>query len=381
MKTTFNKEYELLTLYLLCELSALEQERVEGLYIFDERYADLLEEVETNLVDAYVENTLLPAQRLHFEKHFMVTKPRREAVQTAYLLKVYRDRIVQPMAKSVPPFLKPQERHGWRIFAAAATAASFVVSLAITVMLFSLHPKRPTELAARTPPASAVGSSPGRDMPPGTQAVPAVPPVSPEASAPTASSFPKSLPVSSSAKTPGSQRAGIVKDQGSPQSVVSALPPDVGSKPASAPPLASASIPDTGPPSPSPVLPTFTQPKPEAPIVSAQATPYPPPFGPRNTTKRLIAVNAFDYSAVSASAKSLMGDDVNIGEGIRSMLMAKMAQSKTVVLFDRQKIQSVMREQDFGATNRVREGTQTIIRQLAGADALLFGDIVVFWTG
>jgi curli biogenesis system outer membrane secretion channel CsgG len=60
------------------------------------------------------------------------------------------------------------------------------------------------------------------------------------------------------------------------------------------------------------------------------------------------------------------------------MLMVKMAQSNTVVLLEREKIGAVMKEQDFGATNRVRQGTKAKIGQITGADAELFGDIVTF---
>lgn len=97
-----------------------------------------------------------------------------------------------------------------------------------------------------------------------------------------------------------------------------------------------------------------------------------------NASKRKVAISAFDYAAVRTSVTAIAGNDVNIGQGIRSMLMVKMAQSNTVVLLEREKIQQVMKEQDFGATNRVKQGTQAKIGQITGADAQLFGDIVTF---
>ena len=60
------------------------------------------------------------------------------------------------------------------------------------------------------------------------------------------------------------------------------------------------------------------------------------------------------------------------------MLGVKMAQSKNVVLLEREKIKAVMAEQDFGATNRVKQGSQAKIGKITGADAMLFGDIVIF---
>jgi len=97
-----------------------------------------------------------------------------------------------------------------------------------------------------------------------------------------------------------------------------------------------------------------------------------------NGAKRRVAINAFDYAAVKTAVTAMAGNDVNIGQGIRSMLIVKMAQSKTVVLLEREKIQQVMKEQDFGATNRVKQGTNAKIGQITGADAMLYGDIVTF---
>jgi curli biogenesis system outer membrane secretion channel CsgG len=97
-----------------------------------------------------------------------------------------------------------------------------------------------------------------------------------------------------------------------------------------------------------------------------------------NASKRRVAISAFDYAAVKTAVTSIAGNDVNIGQGIRSMLMVKMAQSKTVVLLEREKIGAVMKEQDFGATNRVKQGTNAKIGQITGADPQLFGDIVTF---
>ena len=97
-----------------------------------------------------------------------------------------------------------------------------------------------------------------------------------------------------------------------------------------------------------------------------------------NAAKRRLAVSPFDYSAVRTNVTAMFGNDMNIGEGIRAMLGVKMAQSKNVVLLEREKIKAVMAEQDFGATNRVKQGSQAKIGKITGADAMLFGDIVIF---
>ena len=48
----------------------------------------------------------------------------------------------------------------------------------------------------------------------------------------------------------------------------------------------------------------------------------------------------------------------NIGDGIRAMLTARMAQSGAITLLEREKIDQVMKEQDFAASNRVRQSDE-----------------------
>jgi curli biogenesis system outer membrane secretion channel CsgG len=117
---------------------------------------------------------------------------------------------------------------------------------------------------------------------------------------------------------------------------------------------------------------------PEAP--AGRATPYPPPLGgtPSGPQKRRLAVNAFDYSAVKTAVAAVFQNDVNIGEGIRAMLTARLQQANTITLVERTKVETILKEQDFGATNRVNQGKKAKIGKLSGADAILLGDIVIF---
>jgi curli biogenesis system outer membrane secretion channel CsgG len=94
--------------------------------------------------------------------------------------------------------------------------------------------------------------------------------------------------------------------------------------------------------------------------------------------KRRIAVEAFDYSAVRTWVTFWFNSDVNIGQGIRSMMVVRMAKSNKVTLLEREKLQGLMREQDLGASNRFAQGTKARIGRLKGADAILYGDIVIF---
>jgi curli biogenesis system outer membrane secretion channel CsgG len=60
------------------------------------------------------------------------------------------------------------------------------------------------------------------------------------------------------------------------------------------------------------------------------------------------------------------------------MLTARMAQSKNITLLEREKLNVVLKEQDFNATNRVNQRTKAKIGKVSGADAILFGDITIF---
>ncbi len=123
--------------------------------------------------------------------------------------------------------------------------------------------------------------------------------------------------------------------------------------------------------------PVATAPQPETSAAAACAPPA-AVAAVANARKRRLAVTPFDFAAVQTQVTAIFGNSVNVGQGIRAMLTDKMAQSKTVVLLEREKIQAVMAEQNFGATNRVKPGTKPKIGGLTGADAILFGDITIF---
>jgi hypothetical protein len=98
MRAGIGEEYRTLVRYFLGELPENERESVEERYMLDEAYAELRDEAEMDLVDAYVGGTLTPLERQHFEREYLVTRERREGVKAAYLSRVYRERIVHPAA-------------------------------------------------------------------------------------------------------------------------------------------------------------------------------------------------------------------------------------------------------------------------------------------
>jgi curli biogenesis system outer membrane secretion channel CsgG len=117
-----------------------------------------------------------------------------------------------------------------------------------------------------------------------------------------------------------------------------------------------------------------------APAAAAGATtPFPPDLSDAPAVrKRRLAIKAFDYSTVMNWVTYWFNSPMNIGEGIRAMLTVRLQQSPTLTLLERTNINDILKEQDFGASNRVRKGTNARIGQLSGADCMLYGDIVIF---
>lgn len=102
------------------------------------------------------------------------------------------------------------------------------------------------------------------------------------------------------------------------------------------------------------------------------------PAAPAGVVKRKLAVSPFDYSAVKSAVTFWFKNDVNIGQGIRAMLTDRLSRAGKVTVLEREKVDRIMGEQDFGASNRVAQGTKARIGKIRGADALLLGDIVTF---
>ena len=95
-------------------------------------------------------------------------------------------------------------------------------------------------------------------------------------------------------------------------------------------------------------------------------------------TKRSVAIESFDYSTVTTVVQSVFGTQVDIGQGIGAMMTTRISQDGKFTVVERRKVANIMKEQDFGASNRVKKGTGARIGQIRGADFTLMGDIVAF---
>jgi curli biogenesis system outer membrane secretion channel CsgG len=134
------------------------------------------------------------------------------------------------------------------------------------------------------------------------------------------------------------------------------------------------------PVAPAPAAPVAAAPAPApAPEPVAAAAPAPAASGPTTQAqKKRVIVDEFDYSTVKTAVQSVFNTQQDIGKGIRAMLVTRLAQANKVVIVERAKMATLTKEQDFNASNRVKQGSGARVGQISGADAMLSGDIVVF---
>ena len=99
---------------------------------------------------------------------------------------------------------------------------------------------------------------------------------------------------------------------------------------------------------------------------------------PAGDRKRVVAVDEFDYGTVQSQVAAIFGTQVDIGKGILAMFTKRLAEQGKFRIVERANIKKVMAEQDLGASNRVKQGTQSRLGRITGADAILMGTIVTF---
>jgi curli biogenesis system outer membrane secretion channel CsgG len=133
----------------------------------------------------------------------------------------------------------------------------------------------------------------------------------------------------------------------------------------SAEPAAAASTPAAAPPPPAAA----------APVVAAAPA---APVAPAAPQKKRLIIDEFEHGAVMTNVQAIFGTHMNVGKGIRAMMVKRIDQGGQATIVERAKIGAIMQEQDFSASNRVKQGTGAKIGRIKGADAMLMGDIIIF---
>jgi curli biogenesis system outer membrane secretion channel CsgG len=133
--------------------------------------------------------------------------------------------------------------------------------------------------------------------------------------------------------------------------------------------------------------PTITSTSPQS-VYQVQAEPY-------NGPKARVAVMKFEnktgvYYEASRSGTTIQVVDPSagqektvtvrdpIGEGMREQLITALAQTNAFILLERQALKDIMKEQELGASGRVRSETAPTIGELEGADFLIYGAVTEY---
>jgi curli biogenesis system outer membrane secretion channel CsgG len=99
---------------------------------------------------------------------------------------------------------------------------------------------------------------------------------------------------------------------------------------------------------------------------------------PAAAQQRTVEVQPFDYSTVMTSIQAIFGTQVDLGRGIQALMVNRITKGGKFTVVERSKVKTLLAEQDFGASGRVKRGSQARIGELKGAQFTIFGDIVTF---
>jgi curli biogenesis system outer membrane secretion channel CsgG len=86
--------------------------------------------------------------------------------------------------------------------------------------------------------------------------------------------------------------------------------------------------------------------------------------------KARIAIGDFQVKASDAT--------IEIGDGLREMLVTGLFNCNRFIVLERQAVQDVLLEQDLGASGRVKRQTAAPIGELEGAEILIYGVVTEF---
>ncbi len=99
---------------------------------------------------------------------------------------------------------------------------------------------------------------------------------------------------------------------------------------------------------------------------------------PAGQRKRIIAIKNFDDGAVQTAEQAIFKTRGNVGKGMTALAVKRIQEAGKYRVVERENIQTVLAEQDFGASSRVKKGTNAKVGNILGADAILLGTLTVF---
>jgi curli biogenesis system outer membrane secretion channel CsgG len=94
--------------------------------------------------------------------------------------------------------------------------------------------------------------------------------------------------------------------------------------------------------------------------------------------KKRVAVFDFDYATVHRDVAALFGSDVDVGKGISDLIVKRLVQDGTYSVIERQKMDLILKEQNFSNSDRANPTSAAKIGKLLGVDAIIVGSITQF---
>lgn len=94
--------------------------------------------------------------------------------------------------------------------------------------------------------------------------------------------------------------------------------------------------------------------------------------------KKRVAVFDFDYSTVRTGVAAIFGTDIDVGKGISALLVKRLVQDGTFSVIEREKMDMILKEQNFSNSDRFNPNSAAKIGKLLGVDAIIVGNITQF---
>lgn len=100
------------------------------------------------------------------------------------------------------------------------------------------------------------------------------------------------------------------------------------------------------------------------------------PLGAQDAKR--VAVLDFEYNTVRSGVAAWFGTDLDIGQGIRDLVVRKFVSDGSYRVIERAALEDVLIEQDFSNSDRANPATAAKLGQVLGVDAIIIGSITQF---
>ncbi len=94
--------------------------------------------------------------------------------------------------------------------------------------------------------------------------------------------------------------------------------------------------------------------------------------------RKRIAVMDFEYGTVQTGVAAIFGTNVDVGRGIRDLLVERFVQGGEYSVIERAALDKILSEQDFSNSDRANPASAARLGKVLGVDAIVIGTITQF---